>query len=87
METVYISTGICAGMIYGYVCGEQMLKYIRRDGCTMGTIINSVGTLFMPIIVPLVFAISGTIQFVRRIIYGREDEGSQIIKRDFKASK
>ena len=77
METVYISAGISAGMLYGYICGEQMLKYIQRDGCTIGTIINCVFTPFMPIIAPLVFGSYYIFSYVNRSIYGRQDEGSQ----------
>ena len=54
METVYISAGISAGMLYGYICGEQMIKYIQRDGCTIETTINCVLTPFMPVLVPIV---------------------------------
>ena len=51
-----------------------MLKYIQRDGCTMGTIINCVFTPFMPIIFPLVLGGDYMFECVKRCIYGREDE-------------
>ena len=74
METIYIFAGISAGMLYGYICGEQMLKYIQRDGCTTGTIINCVFTPFMPIVVPLIFGGEYICQCVTRIFYDRADE-------------
>ena len=77
METVYISAGISAGMLYGYICGQQMLKYIQRDGCTIETIINCVFTPFMPIIAPLLLGGDYIFTYVKRSIYGREDEESQ----------
>ena len=77
METVYISAGISAGMLYGFICGEQMLKYIKRDGCSINTIINCVGTPFVPVIVPLVLGGECLCKCMERRFYDRADEENQ----------